>query len=467
MPILEQNSSQQLIIGTQARIKETAGPTELSIGAIGDGEVLFRSGTSIKGDADLFFNDTVNKLTITGAGADTWTAQIIVSDSNAGGIAFFDTHSSFSNPFTVSGVDGFAGDGLNADCYGFLTGWSSVGGGGLAVVGISNSAGVPAFEFAAGLGNESSSIGAILFNAGTDDGAGSFTSLAASTLAFRFANNSTALIDIYGSGETTVTQWFQVGTATDSATQGDAVFGLTGAARFFYDQSLGTAFLYNSSGTQTLWLEGSSGSIGIGVDPDIPLDVLVNAASAQQLADFTNSNSGGSAAFRLVADGGASINMSFRSAGSTVAGNFGGQTAANQQTLYSNGSILNIGTADAFSFYIMTNFATRLVISSAGGWSQTGTGEVAFNDGQADCDFRIEGDSISHLFFTDATATTENIAVFAAAAPNWQSMDRGFFVGDTSAAPSGNPSSGGFLYSESGALKWRGSSGTVTVLAPA
>jgi hypothetical protein len=34
-------------------------------------------------------------------------------------------------------------------------------------------------------------------------------------------------------------------------------------------------------------------------------------------------------------------------------------------------------------------------------------------------------------------------------------------------APSGNATGGGFLYSASGALKWRGSSGTVTTIAPA
>jgi hypothetical protein len=97
---------------------------------------------------------------------------------------------------------------------------------------------------------------------------------------------------------------------------------------------------------------------------------------------------------------------------------------------------------------------------------QTGS-ETVFNDSQVDCDFRIEGDSISHLIFTDATATTENIALLAAAAPNWQSMDRGIFIGDTSAAPTGNPTGGGYLYVESGALKFRGSGGTITTVGPA
>ena len=42
-----------------------------------------------------------------------------------------------------------------------------------------------------------------------------------------------------------------------------------------------------------------------------------------------------------------------------------------------------------------------------------------------------------------------------------------FGIKDRTTAPTGNMTGGGILYSESGALKWRGSSGTVTELAPA
>lgn len=93
---------------------------------------------------------------------------------------------------------------------------------------------------------------------------------------------------------------------------------------------------------------------------------------------------------------------------------------------------------------------------------------AVFNEGgNATQDFRIEGDSLTHMFFTDATGTTENIALFAAAAPNWQTMDRGIFFGNTSNAPTGNPTSGGFMYSSAGAGTWLGSSGTSTAFGPA
>jgi len=42
-----------------------------------------------------------------------------------------------------------------------------------------------------------------------------------------------------------------------------------------------------------------------------------------------------------------------------------------------------------------------------------------------------------------------------------------WFIANTSEAPSSNPTGGGYLYVESGALKFRGSSGTVTTLGPA
>lgn len=46
-------------------------------------------------------------------------------------------------------------------------------------------------------------------------------------------------------------------------------------------------------------------------------------------------------------------------------------------------------------------------------------------------------------------------------------MVKGMFIANTSTAPSANPSAGGFLYVDNGALKYRGSSGTVTTIAPA
>ena len=94
-------------------------------------------------------------------------------------------------------------------------------------------------------------------------------------------------------------------------------------------------------------------------------------------------------------------------------------------------------------------------------------GGVILNDGGADADFRVEGDTTAYMLFLDATSTTENIALLTTAAPNWQSMDRGLFIGNADTAPSGNPSAGHFYYSNSGVPTWRNSSGVVFLFSQA
>ncbi len=95
-------------------------------------------------------------------------------------------------------------------------------------------------------------------------------------------------------------------------------------------------------------------------------------------------------------------------------------------------------------------------------------GMIINENGAAAGDFRVEGDTMNHMIFTDASPSTENIALLAASLPNWQSMDRGIFIGDATTVPTGNPTGGGFLYVEAGALKYRGpTTGFVTIIAVA
>lgn len=56
---------------------------------------------------------------------------------------------------------------------------------------------------------------------------------------------------------------------------------------------------------------------------------------------------------------------------------------------------------------------------------------------------------------------------FGVADPNFQTGRGIIYVANNSAVPTGNPTSGGFLYVDSGALKYRGSSGTTTTIAVA
>lgn len=114
---------------------------------------------------------------------------------------------------------------------------------------------------------------------------------------------------IESDGEVTVAQWFQVGTATDSATQGDLVAGLTGAARLFYDQSAATEFHYNSSGTivnqlsavastATVWNEQ-----GADIDFRIEGDTAANLFFLDASADFIGVNTSSPARRFEVFDG--------------------------------------------------------------------------------------------------------------------------------------------------------------------
>ncbi|KKK41756.1 hypothetical protein LCGC14_2543780, partial [marine sediment metagenome] len=112
-------------------------------------------------------------------------------------------------------------------------------------------------------------------------------------------------------------------------------------------------------------------------------------------------------------------------------------------------------------------FRTQIAGGSTVGVLSVGVAGFIHNNDGNDLDARFEGDTLEHMLFLEGNAASENIALLATALPNWQAMDRGIFIGNMTTAPTGNPTGGGFFYSLAGALKWRGSSGTVTPIAPA
>lgn len=61
-------------------------------------------------------------------------------------------------------------------------------------------------------------------------------------------------------------------------------------------------------------------------------------------------------------------------------------------------------------------------------------------------------------------ATSDGNIAFHADPASWNGMGRGLFVGNRSAAPTGNPADGGYLYAESGDIYWRSSGGVTTQL---
>lgn len=82
---------------------------------------------------------------------------------------------------------------------------------------------------------------------------------------------STASQRLTASGSVSIGIVLEVGTATDATTAGDAVFGLTGACRLFFDQSAQSLILYDSGGNGDLninvagnsWYSGT-GNFGFG-----------------------------------------------------------------------------------------------------------------------------------------------------------------------------------------------------------
>jgi hypothetical protein len=141
------------------------------------------------------------------------------------------------------------------------------------------------------------------------------------------------------------------------------------------------------------------------------------------------------------------------------------------QTISVTGNCLGLSNAAAGALYAFAVDGSSVLSLSTGLVAfltfSAAAGVVVNEAGAGAVDFRVEGDTNTHMMFVDATSTTENIALCAGAAPNWQTMDLGLFIGDAATVPTGDPANGGFLYSEAGALKWRGSGGTITTLGPA
>jgi hypothetical protein len=68
----------------------------------------------------------------------------------------------------------------------------------------------------------------------------------------------------------------------------------------------------------------------------------------------------------------------------------------------------------------------------------------------------------------DGNAFYSNTRLFTLAVANvFGGGDGVLHIHDRRVAPTANPAAGGILYSEAGALKWRGSGGTITTIAPA
>lgn len=131
-------------------------------------------------------------------------------------------------------------------------------------------------------------------------------------------------------------------------------------------------------------------------------------------------------------------------------------------TIYRWGGIKVAGTSDALTS------ATQLYLDIAGAWNAAATftgmkfnvTDTSSNAGSLIFDFQV-GAVTMHQQRKDG-------AISIGAAGSWGSGTGAvIFVANATLAPSANPTGGGILYVESGVLKYRGSSGTVTTIAAA
>jgi len=86
------------------------------------------------------------------------------------------------------------------------------------------------------------------------------------------------------------------------------------------------------------------------------------------------------------------------------------------------------------------------------------------NDNGGDYDARFEGDTLSHAIFLDASEDAVQLFGNSASFGGGRGV---LGISNAITVPSSNPTGGGVLYVEGGALKYRGSSGTITTIAGA
>lgn len=123
-------------------------------------------------------------------------------------------------------------------------------------------------------------------------------------------------------------------------------------------------------------------------------------------------------------------------------------------TIISNSLTANNISNRSFGTYLSISTINSSVANSDNILIRPGTVTGAFNCGH----ILIDGG-------TSSGGLVGNLSLFnGTAIPAWNGMQRGIFIANTLTVPSGNPINGGYLYVDSGSLKYRGSSGTVTTL---
>jgi hypothetical protein len=194
----------------------------------------------------------------------------------------------------------------------------------------------------------------------------------------------------------------------------------------------------------------SGGNVGIGyTSPNYPLQV--HSSTSISRIQLTNSSTGTASGdgFQIIADGvNATLSlpetgyMSFETSNAErMRITSGGDIVTNGGTAY--GTATNRGTLTIYGS-TDSQISLRSSTTGAGYIYHTGTNMEIYNTNSGYIKF-----------------ATENAEVYRITKEAW------FLIQNTAAAPTTNPVGAGYLYVQGGALKFRGSSGTVTTIANA
>lgn len=245
-----------------------------------------------------------------------------------------------------------------------------------------------------------------------------------------------------------------------------------------------------AGGAQTIRVDGSNRTVeiyNVGQPGDANFEKAMLRWSGNVFQLFLDAGGTGSLlrTIRLLNtdSSGMIFNPNGRAQASGVAGNQWGMTHASDDVgLFFNGRITNIATPsiqlgnDVFgtSFSASSGTQQQLLVTAA--MNQSGT--AAFDLASFQLTQTTAGSGAVRLIKatvagivrfgirSNGNADPANFE-FGAAPASFQNMLGGFFIANTNNAPTANPANGGFMYSEAGAGKWRGSGGTVTTFGPA
>lgn len=228
--------------------------------------------------------------------------------------------------------------------------------------------------------------------------------------------------------------------------------------------AFGAGGITNGAANTELMMSNGTNAVASGLFANVGTGSLIlGSASIGGGRQITVDSSDTNATLNIFAKGNTTITIG--NTGTTSSniniGYAGGVLAAFNFLTNSSGNTLTAGNVtDTAEPFIITGRAG--IASAAAGASLQILGGNGASSGNSN-----GGNIYLRAGLKNGTGLDGNIGLLTDSVSNWQGMERGIFISNATTVPTGNPTGGGFLYVEAGALKYRGSSGTVTTIGAA